>query len=63
MVVTGASPTVETASAGPDGRPVQLYGACAALADAAAELGALQVQGVPQDPQQRHFGRHIHRAV
>ena len=40
---------------------VQLHRAGAALADAAAELRPLQLEDVAQHPQQRHFGRDIHR--
>ena len=38
------------------GSPFTMHGAGAALRDAAAELGALQVEHVAQHPQQRHLG-------
>ena len=39
----------------------QVHRARAALPDAAAELGALQVQDVANHPQQGHVRRHVHR--
>ena len=47
------------ALAGADGRAVHVHRTRAALAHAAAELGALVVQRVPQDPEQRGVGRDI----
>ena len=41
--------------------PSQVHGARAALAEAAAELRAAQVEHVAQHPEQRHIGRNINR--
>ena len=62
MVVTVAPATVlDLHHAGPHGAAAKMHGAGAALALAAPELGALQAQGVAQDPEQRHVCRHVDR--
>ena len=54
MVVTAALPTSEIGGdAGAHRRAVDMHGAGAAEAAAAAEFGAFQIDGVAQDPEQR----------
>ena len=43
------------------GRALEVHGAGAALADAAAELGSLEVEDVAQDPEQGHVRGRVHR--
>ena len=62
IVVTSAPSTVETGVWHErTARAVEVHGARAALADAAAELRALEVEHVAQHPEQRHVRRDVHR--
>src|SRR4051794_30621451 len=57
----GASDIRDRNLAGARGLTVEVNGACAALADAAAVLAADETQRVAEDPEQRSVGRDVHR--
>jgi hypothetical protein len=63
IVVMRASPTEAMRGlAGADAMAVQMHSAGAALCSAAAELGAFQVERIPQHPEQRGFSIDIDTA-
>src|SRR5437016_9886457 len=46
--------------AGPNRLPVDVHGACPAQRHPASEFGARHPERVPQNPEQRHGGRHVY---